>query len=112
MLPTYGQVRYRELWPGIDLVYRGQGGRLKYELIVKPGADPRQIRLAYNRIEGMSVNDAGDPILQTASGDLRDGRLYAYREIVRKAGGGDGDAVRFSCGASKIRRGIMAAPND
>ena len=35
--PTYGQVVYRELWPGIDMVFRGQGGKLKYEFHLAPG---------------------------------------------------------------------------
>ncbi|MBI2876816.1 MAG: SBBP repeat-containing protein [Candidatus Tectomicrobia bacterium] len=83
-LPTYGRVRYRGLWPGIDLVYRGQGGRLKYEFVVKPGADPSRIRLAYRGIEGMSVNNAGDLILKTAFGELRDSQPYAYQEIGEK----------------------------
>lgn len=65
-LPTYGQVRYRELWSGIDLIYLGQGGRLKYEFIVKPGAGLRRIQLAYSGIDGLRVSDAGDLILKTA----------------------------------------------
>lgn len=30
-LPTYRAPTYRELWPGIDVVFRGRGGTLKYE---------------------------------------------------------------------------------
>lgn len=69
------------MWPGIDLIYRGQGGQLKYEFVVKPGADPRQTRLAYRGIEGLSLSDAGDLVLKTASGELRDSRPVAYQEI-------------------------------
>lgn len=35
-LATYEQLRYRNLWPGIDMVLRGQGGTLKYEFLVRP----------------------------------------------------------------------------
>jgi hypothetical protein len=36
-LPTYHALVYRELWPGIDMVFRGRGGQLRYEFRVRPG---------------------------------------------------------------------------
>lgn len=47
-LPSFGGVIYENLWPGIDLIYRAAAQRLKYEFVVKPGADPRRIRLRYH----------------------------------------------------------------
>lgn len=46
-VPLYGQVRVREVYPGIDLVYYGSEGRLEYDFVVAPGADPGQIRLHF-----------------------------------------------------------------
>ncbi len=34
------RIIYRDLWPGIDLIYSGTVNRLKYDFIVHPGADP------------------------------------------------------------------------
>jgi hypothetical protein len=43
---TYAQVRYRNVYPGIDLVYYGnQSGQLEYNFVVAPGADPGSIIL-------------------------------------------------------------------
>jgi len=39
-LPTFARVVYADLWPGIDLVYRGGVNNLKYEFIVAPGPIP------------------------------------------------------------------------
>src|SRR5262249_39076737 len=39
-VPTYGRVRYRDVYPGVDLVYYGNGGQLEYDFVVAPGADP------------------------------------------------------------------------
>jgi hypothetical protein len=44
-MPTFSGVRYRSVWPGIDLAFRGTGGSLEYDLDVAPGADPRAIDL-------------------------------------------------------------------
>ena len=43
-------VRYHELYPGIDMIYRLQGTRLKSEFIVAAGANPASIRLNYSPI--------------------------------------------------------------
>lgn len=47
-LPAYREILYHDLYPGIDLAYRGTGGQFKSEFRVAPGADPRQIRVAYS----------------------------------------------------------------
>jgi hypothetical protein len=44
-IPTYARVRYRSVYPGVDLVYYGHQGQLEYDFVVAPGADPRQIAL-------------------------------------------------------------------
>jgi beta-propeller repeat-containing protein len=46
-VPNYGRLQVRGLYRGVDLVYYGNEGKLEYDLLVKPGADPRQIRLAF-----------------------------------------------------------------
>jgi hypothetical protein len=48
-VPTYAQVKYQSVYPGVDLVYYGdQGGQLEYDFVVAPGADPSAIGLAIN----------------------------------------------------------------
>jgi len=42
-IPTFGQVRFAEVYEGIDLVYYGNEGRLEYDFVVAPGADPYQL---------------------------------------------------------------------
>src|SRR5947209_15899590 len=46
---TYGKIRYREIYPGIDLVYYGCQGDLEYDFVIQPGADPESIRLSLDR---------------------------------------------------------------
>ncbi len=45
-IPTYGEITYPSLYPGIDLLfYGGRGGSaLEHDFIVAPGADPGTIR--------------------------------------------------------------------
>jgi hypothetical protein len=48
-VPNYAHLHVSDLYQGIDLVYYGNEGELEYDLTVKPGADPRSIRL---RLDG------------------------------------------------------------
>ncbi len=80
-LSTYGSIAYSDLWPGIDLVYSGTANRVKYTFLVKPGADPARIRLAYRGVEGIRLNEAGQLEVATPAGLLQDDRPYAYQEV-------------------------------
>ncbi|OGD20238.1 MAG: hypothetical protein A2W03_08005 [Candidatus Aminicenantes bacterium RBG_16_63_16] len=79
-IPTYSEILYRDLWPGIDLVYSGTVDRLKYEFIVHPGADPSQIRLAYRGIEGMDLERNGRLRVATPLSDFYDDAPVAWQQ--------------------------------
>jgi hypothetical protein len=44
---NFAKVRYRDVYPGVDLVYYGRGGELEYDFIVAPGSDPATIALHF-----------------------------------------------------------------
>lgn len=80
-LPTYREVVYRELWPGIDLVFRGENGHLKYDFVVQPGANWKDIRIAYHGAEGLSLDKEGNLLISTSLGVLTEQRPVSYQEI-------------------------------
>ena len=97
-LRTYGKIVYPELWPGIDLMYYGTAGHLKYTFLVKPGADPDRIQLAYRGATGVTLTDAGQLAISTPVGGFTDDRPYAYQE---GRGGRDEVPAAFAMVASK-----------
>jgi hypothetical protein len=80
-MPAHERLTYRELWPGIDLVFRGEGGKLKYEFHLEPGADPRDIQIAYTGANGLSLNADGSLAIHTAMGRLHDAAPVSYQRI-------------------------------
>ena len=80
-LPTYASLVYRDLWPGIDLVYTGTGSRLKYTFVVQPGADPNQIKLAYRGATGVRINEAEQLEVSTPLESFQEDKPYAYQEV-------------------------------
>jgi beta-propeller repeat-containing protein len=79
-LPTFAKVVYENLWPGIDLVYRGEGNHLKYEFHVRPGADPGRIRLRYVGATNVTATPSGSLRIETPSRVLEDDPPLAYQD--------------------------------
>lgn len=78
-IPTYAKLHYKEAYPGIDLAYYGNQGKLEYDFIVAPGADPNQIKLAFEGASEMTVADSGDLRLTTALGEVRVQKPIVYQ---------------------------------
>lgn len=64
---TVDRIRYREIYPGIDLLVHGQRGYLEYDLVLSAGADPEQIRLAFRGPEALELKDERTQILMELS---------------------------------------------
>jgi IPT/TIG domain/Bacterial Ig-like domain (group 2)/Beta-propeller repeat/Galactose oxidase, central domain len=68
---TYAKVQYSEVYPGIDLVYYGNQHQVEYDFVVKPGADPKQVSLAFDGTQKMALDSAsGNVALETAAGSM------------------------------------------
>jgi uncharacterized repeat protein (TIGR01451 family) len=80
-IPTYSSVAYRDLWPGIDLVYSGTGTALKYDLVLRPGADPSQVRMAYRGAREVRPTSDGGLEVFVPGRTFREARPYSYQEI-------------------------------
>lgn len=80
-VPRFRKVRYRNLYPGIDLVFYGTQRLLEYDFVVRPGADPQVIRLAVDGACSVGPAENGDLVLQLRGCELRLRRPTAYQEI-------------------------------
>ncbi len=78
-IPTYRQVAYLDLWPGIDLVYTAEAGEVKQTFVVRPGADPDRIRLAWRGATGVAADAAGALVVTTPAGSFTDAPPVAYQ---------------------------------
>jgi len=80
-LAACSKVVYRDLWPGIDLIYSGTFNRMKYEFVVRPGADPSRIALAYRGTEEVRLASDGRLVIRTPAGGFEDDAPIAYQDI-------------------------------
>ncbi|MCA1570319.1 MAG: SBBP repeat-containing protein, partial [Chloroflexi bacterium] len=101
---SYALVRYRGLYPGVDLVFYERDGAVEYDFEVAPGADPAAIGLRFSGADP-TLAENGDLVLTTAAGELRQRRPVAYqgtgnerREVPSAFRVGEDGHVRFSAG--------------
>jgi len=83
-VPSYSAVRYRDVYPGVNLVFHGTGENIEYDLELAPGADPKVIRIAWDGVDHQRIDSHGDLILTAGGRELRQRKPVVYQET--KAG--------------------------
>lgn len=78
-LPTFGKIRYRGLYPGIDATYSGWGTRVKSEFQVAPGANPSSIRLQYGDGVALTIDPSGGLVASQGDNQLREEAPLVYQ---------------------------------
>ena len=115
-IPTYARVKYEAVYDGIDLVYYGNQQQLEYDFVVQPGAHPETIRFGFEGVEKVTLNAAGELVLQTAAGEVKQHKPVIYQEVNGKrqqiAGSyvlGDGE-VGFAVGDYDLSEPLVIDP--
>ncbi|MBO2008415.1 PKD domain-containing protein [Hymenobacter negativus] len=88
-VPGYGEVRYKALYPGIDLHFYSKERVLEYDFEVAAGADAKRIALRYAGQTKLSVVN-GALHIGTSVGTVVEQRPYAYQLV-------DGKRQRVTC---------------
>ncbi|MEJ7783554.1 MAG: SBBP repeat-containing protein [Solirubrobacteraceae bacterium] len=116
-VPGYGRVSYREVYPGVDLVYYGNQRKLEYDFVVAPGADPKPIALDFQGAKKLSLDSQGDLLLHTRAGTVRQQAPFVYQRVGKEKKRVEGryvlegkDRVGFSLGAYDRARPLVIDP--
>jgi hypothetical protein len=78
-VPNYGEVFYENIYDGIDLRYYTNKKGLKYDIIVRPGGNPDNIKIRFNGGEKLFIDSMGDLRIKTPFGSLHDSDLFIYQ---------------------------------
>jgi hypothetical protein len=76
----YGKVRYTDVYPGIDLVFYGNQGRLEFDFVVAPRRDVRTIRLRVSGASGARLTRDGDLALRLGQDEIVFRKPVAYQD--------------------------------
>ena len=80
-VPTFGRVRYAEVYEGVDLVYYGNQRQLEYDFRVAPGADPRVVSLSFEGADSIELEASGDLLLTLGESVVRQPKPFVYQEV-------------------------------
>jgi hypothetical protein len=95
---NYERVLYAGLYPGVDLIFHGSGGRLEYDFRLGAYADARRIKVRFGGARGVRLNADGALVLRTRGGEVRQPKPVAYQE-------GDGRRTYVACDYVSSRPG-------
>jgi len=80
-VPSYESATAKGVKPGVDLVWYGKEKKLEYDLVVAPGVDASKVEIAWNGARSMTVDTAGNLVLDTVYGQVVQQRPYVYQMV-------------------------------
>jgi RHS repeat-associated protein len=80
-VPNYARVQYQNVYPGVDLIYHGQGRQLEYDFTVAPHADPGVIALQFKGADSSEIDAQGNLVLHVGSNDLVEHAPVIYQDV-------------------------------
>ena len=99
---TWQRVRYKNAYPGIDLVFYGNPSRLQYDFKLAPQADLRQIHLRLTGASNADLDSEGNLLVSVGRGDNQNtiswSRPVCYQEVEGQRTSFQGDFVLSKVG--------------
>ncbi|HUF05570.1 MAG TPA: SBBP repeat-containing protein [Aridibacter sp.] len=81
-VPTFSEVRAADVYPGIDLIWKGSRERsVRYDFVVSPGVSPERISWEIEHAEDVQIDADGSLLFRTPAGTLRHKKPSSYQEI-------------------------------
>lgn len=104
-VPLYGNVVINEIYPGINVKYYFDGSNIRYDYIVKPGADISKLRIKFEGQESVRINESGELVIKTSLGEVTNGKLYSYQNSNDKQ-------YEIACGFKQNQDGSISLSAD
>jgi len=80
-VPTYDSVSAGFVWDGVSLSLKAYGNNIEKLFTVFPGTNPNVIKMNFDGVESLSVDESGELLLHTTVGDITMTAPVAYQHI-------------------------------
>lgn len=88
-VPLFEEARQVDVYQGTDLIWKEEGGSLKYEFELREARNSRFIKIRYRGLDGMQIK-SGKLILKTSIGTITEQAPIAYQIV-------DGKKRQIAC---------------
>ena len=78
-IPTYRKAYFKDVYPGIDVVYYGNQQELEYDFVVGAGADPKLIRFVVEGADQLRLDKSGKLLLGLKHGEVTLNKPVIYQ---------------------------------
>ncbi|MCW5936189.1 MAG: SBBP repeat-containing protein [Fimbriimonadaceae bacterium] len=78
---AYAQAQVSNIRPNVDLMHYHDKGRLRYDVVVRPGGNPLDVVFDVKGANGIEIGKDGDLYLKTSVGTQKVGDLYTYQVV-------------------------------
>ncbi len=78
---TYSKIKYKNIYPNIDLVFYFNENLLEYDFIVKPTGNPNDIELSFNGNDSLNLDKQGNTIISFKDLDMKLLKPISYQII-------------------------------
>ena len=75
---AYSKVTYTNVYPNIDWVLYLNDGKVEYDFVIRPGGNPKDIKIQYNGASDLVATANGGILAKTPMGDVAEDKLYAF----------------------------------
>ncbi len=80
-VPNFAKVKYKNAYPGIDLIYYGNQRQLEYDFVVAPGANSGLICLGIHGANSLKLDSEGDLVVHAPGGEVTLRAPTVYQEL-------------------------------
>jgi hypothetical protein len=80
-IPNYKEVRYKNIYPGIDMLFYGNQRNLEFDFVLSSNANPKDIQIQAQGAKKIYVDKKGNLILLTKQGKIIYKNLIIYQNI-------------------------------
>lgn len=77
-ISNYATVNYKNLYPGIDMVFYGKENKLEYDINVAPGVDPKLAKFKFAGAKKLTVDKQGNLIIAASAKE----HLFMHKPVV------------------------------
>ena len=77
-IPTYKEVQFEHIRPGVNLVYYGNQSQLEYDFVLSPGVNPQSLGLSFEGSDA-AIDQQGNLVFTATDGKVTFRRPVAYQ---------------------------------
>ncbi len=80
-VPTFREVQYNNVWPGVDMIWYGTQDKLEYDFVINPGTAASTVRLNFNGADKLGIDAQGNLLMKVGAEEVVQSAPVIYQEL-------------------------------